>query len=382
MTADTGRPVPNVVLDCKLREGTSTTTKALQATRFGLCDIVYPPGTTTRLRLSTQSDDFADTSIEWRVDRGESIPKEYTLRLTRAARIGGQVVDAQGAPVAAASVGFSARAPEVAQPRPESHLMAFQATTDAEGRWSINRVAPELLPRLSGAAKHPDHGYAVMSGSPQARQQLLAGTYVFRLVRDVTARGVVVTAGGQPVPEATVGVQSEVTGEGRLGKTVTLADGSFVVPNCRPGKNRLTAIAKGFSPGALETELREDSDPVRLTLQPGRLLRLRVVNKGGAPVPGARVALNHRERETSLALTEEAGQSGLTDGSGRLEWDGLPDREVGIDVRASGYMSVDGSSDRQTFCLAAFLWSGSLRWLRFYLLRRSSPLCDTSVTRL
>jgi uncharacterized GH25 family protein len=334
--------VPNVVLDCEFREGTSTTTKALQATRFGLCDIVYPPGTITGLRLSTQSDDFADTSIEWRMDRGETIPKEYTLRLTRAARIGGRVVDAQGALVAAASVGFSARAPEVAQPRPESHLMAFQATTDAEGRWSINRVAPELLPRLSGAAKHPDHGYAVMSGSPQARQQLLAGTYVFQLVRDVTARGVVVTAGGQPVPEATVGVQSEESGEGRLGKTVTLADGSFVVPNCRPGKNRLTAIAKGFSPGALETELREDSDPVRLTLQQGRLLRLRVVNKGGAPVPGARVALNHRERETSLALTEEAGQSGLTDGSGRLEWDGLPDREVGIDVRASGYMSVDG----------------------------------------
>ena len=335
--------MPNVVLDCEFRVGTSTTTNALQATRFGLCDIVYPPGTITGLRLSTQSDDFADTSIEWRMDRGDTIPKEYTLRLTRAARIGGRVVDAQGAPVAAASVGLSVHAREVVQPRPESHLMTgFHATTDAEGRWSIYRVAPELLPRLSGAAKHPEYGYALLSGSQEARQQLLAGTYVFRLVRDVTAQGVVVTAGGQPVSEATVGVQSAEIGEGRLGTTVTLADGSFSVPNCRPGKNRLTAIAKGFSPGALETELREDSNPVRLTLQQGRVLRLRVVNKGGAAVPSARVSLNHREPETSFALWAEAGQSRVTDGSGRVEWDDLPDREVGIDVRASGYMSVDG----------------------------------------
>jgi hypothetical protein len=38
-------------------------------------------------------------------------------------------------------------------------VTGFHAETDAEGRWTINRVAPELVARLSGEAKHPDHGY-------------------------------------------------------------------------------------------------------------------------------------------------------------------------------------------------------------------------------
>src|ERR1035437_6883083 len=41
-----------------------------------------------------------------------------------------------------------------------------------------------------------------------------------------------------------------------------------------------------------------------------------------------------------------------------------------------------GSSVRQTFCLADLLWPESHRWLRFFLLRLSSSICDTAVTRL
>jgi RNA polymerase sigma factor (sigma-70 family) len=340
VTADSGRPVPNVILDCELREGTNATRKALQATRFGLCDIAYP-GTITGLRLATQSDDFADTCLEWRTHLGESIPRDYTLRLTRSVHISGRVVDAQGRPVAGASIGFRAVELESAQqPRPERHLAGYQAESDAEGQWGINRVAPEVLPRLSGAAKHAEYGYAVTSGGAEARQQLLAGSYVFRLVRDVTAQGVVVTAGGQPVPEAVVGVQSEEIGEGRLGKTVTGADGSFSIPECRHGKNRLTAIARGFAPAVLETELKGDSKPVRLTLQQGKALRLRIVNRRGAPVPGAWVSLNNREPEISFALWAEAGQSRATDESGCLKWEDLPDRKISIDVSASGYMRL------------------------------------------
>src|ERR1035438_8303349 len=46
------------------------------------------------------------------------------------------------------------------------------------------------------------------------------------------------------------------------------------------------------------------------------------------------------------------------------------------------HQTVSRSSVRQAFCSADFLWPESHRWLRFFLLRLSSSICDTAVTRL
>ena len=45
-------------------------------------------------------------------------------------------------------------------------------------------------------------------------------------------------------------------------------------------------------------------------------------------------------------------------------------------------LGAERSSVRQAFCSADFLWPESHRWLRFFLLRLSSSICDTAVTRL
>ena len=84
VAAESGKPVPNVLLDYWLwQNGNVAHRKPLQSTRFGVCEVPVPRDT-TELLLVSESGGFADTRLDWRQDRGEKIPVEYTLRLARA----------------------------------------------------------------------------------------------------------------------------------------------------------------------------------------------------------------------------------------------------------------------------------------------------------
>src|SRR6201999_4638932 len=67
------------------------------------------------------------------------------------------------------------------------------------------------------------------------------------------------------------------------------SDGSFTIAGCPPGKQMVTAEAKGFASSTVESELAENASPIQLTLPAGALLRLRVVDKDGHPVKKAYV---------------------------------------------------------------------------------------------
>ena len=79
----------------------------MTASPLGVCEVPVPRATVTELVLVSQRDGFADTRLQWHVERGETIPQEYTLRLARAVSIGGTVMDADGNPVAGAQIGFN-----------------------------------------------------------------------------------------------------------------------------------------------------------------------------------------------------------------------------------------------------------------------------------
>lgn len=351
VAADSDKPIPMVSLDYWLWEnGKVAHKKPLLSTRFGECKVPVPRDSVTELLLVSQTDGFADTRLEWRTDRGEKIPEQYTLRLARSVPIGGKVVDAEGQPVAGAQVGFNNQADPASETRPQSDNFSWPfwvtATTDAEGRWRIDRIAKEAIRTIYGSATHPEYAgsaHVFVSRDPEAEKQLLAGACVFKLGRGVTVRGMVVDPDGQPVPDAKVAVGH--VGEGGRRATTTLADGSFSVGGCRPGKNLLSAEAKGFATTTLDVELAENSEPFRLTLRRGQMLRLRVVNNAGLPVPKASVWLNPFEqgpidpngKKPSPVQAEFNRETGA---DGRLEWDSAPDRELRFDVSASGYMRI------------------------------------------
>jgi RNA polymerase sigma factor (sigma-70 family) len=79
LAADSGKPVPNVLVKRSVRTENSYKDETLTARRDGTCDVPLPPPDSTRMTLVTQIDDFASTSLRWNPSRGEVIPHTYTL---------------------------------------------------------------------------------------------------------------------------------------------------------------------------------------------------------------------------------------------------------------------------------------------------------------
>jgi RNA polymerase sigma factor (sigma-70 family) len=381
VAADVGRPVPSVTIDYTLLEATKRSQQQFQATRFGLCQVPVPRTTVTRLILRSQVEGFADTWLQWDLNRGDTIPAEYALRLARAVQIGGQVVDAAGQPVVGATVGFGTWSPEpdLSKACPETHVTSCisGAPTDSDGRWTLSRIAPEVFRLMEGRALHPEHleTRISLSGDAAVQGQLRADAYVFRLGRAIRVSGVILDANGQPVPEAlltqvpagtgvfhvaTFGgsyaiadagsqlvpkarlhVKSQLWGPGPwdlgvwMPRATSQSDGTFVLTGCVPGDSEVEARAQGFVPTGVEVHSTTSPPPLRIVLRRGHVLRLRVVDSTGAPVPGAEIAPSGTQ--TTLLRA---------DAEGRVQWAEAAAEEVTFQVRARGYTGAGNFTAR------------------------------------
>ncbi|HWD90929.1 MAG TPA: sigma-70 family RNA polymerase sigma factor [Verrucomicrobiae bacterium] len=345
VNADTEQSIPNVELDYWLWIGNQVQhKKSLQTTRYGTCDVPVPDGT-TELLLVSEADGFADTRLEWHPDRGQNIPAEYTLRVAHAVPIGGLVLDSAGKPVAGAQVGFNNQVDPAMDTRIQSDDFGWPfwmtATTDAQGHWQINRMAKEAVHSIYGSASHPDYVNSPMiwpARDPAVEKQLLASTHTFYIGHAVTVRGKVQDEAGQPVANADLLVGHASESGSR--KATNQNDGTFSIMGCQPGKNVITAQAKGYAATTLEAEFTDASEPVQLVLRKGNVLKLQVVDPDGRPIAGASAWLNtfaHRNGpETSAPVQVDFNRQ--TDADGQLEWDSAPDGELVFDISAGGFM--------------------------------------------
>src|SRR6185369_12936066 len=121
-------------------------------------------------------------------------------------------------------------------------------------------------------------------------KQMKAGTHVFHLGNAITVRGTVVDAGTKPVPNAKVLIGQESHSGARRGIAGT--DGSFEIKGCAPGKTLASAEAKAYAPSTIPIEIATNMNPIRVVLQPGKMLRLRVVNRAGEGIPKVTAWLN------------------------------------------------------------------------------------------
>ncbi len=205
VTADGGKPVPMVPIDYRGWADGKFRGKQFTSDRFGNCDVDYPSNI-TELELTTRKDGFADTQLLWRPPNGEVIPTNYLLRVDWPVAIGGQVVDADGKPVAGAKVGWNRNDDPTVVKLPQSHdFFWIETTSDENGRWRINRIAEDMIPFIYGSARHSNYvGSAMVSlgRDKLLEKQLREATHIFKLGRAVTVTGIVVDETGNPVSDA------------------------------------------------------------------------------------------------------------------------------------------------------------------------------------
>jgi len=337
---------------------------------MGVCDVSYP-GDTTELQLTTRLEGFADTRLLWRPSNGEVVPTNYVLKLAPAVLIGGRVIDADGNPVQGAKVGWNhEQGPSMLQP-PESHDFSWiEVTTDHDGRWQINRMADEMIRRIYGAARdtnYTDSPLLFASRDKNVETQLRDGTHVFQLGRAVTVHGIVVNAAGEPISGAKVTVGGIGMSNRRDGKTAD--DGTFSVVGCALGKQTVSAQADGFAATTVSTEFAEGSEPVRLTLQPGNNLQLRIVDQNGNPIPKAYIWYETMPRGlgADAPVPVQADVDLRSDKDGRAVWKNAPKGELKFDIQASGFARRNGvpiTSDNEEHVItlsSALTVSGSVR---------------------
>jgi len=343
--AQGGQPVVEGEVYCVLETGPGYHSSKLHPDSAGVIQVRIPTNT-ARLRLVTQIDGYADTRLEWRPDRGEPIPREYLLRLTPGVPLGGQVVDAAQRPLSGATVQAFLEEPTTS-PRPECHVAGFSTKTDRAGAWRISRVAPELVGNLVLCATHPDFAtacYARLGVEPEAERQLRAGAFMFRLEpAGFIVCGTVVDPQGNALSGAKVRVGGLYEASTRTAQTGP--DGWFKVAGCPAGKVSVTGEMEGFAPTTIEVDVGTNSGPLRLWMDRGKPLTVRVLSRAGAPLADASVNVGpdlERRNPSDPIVRQTFRVDRKTDTDGQAVFPSLPQGPLWVGASADGYILQHG----------------------------------------
>ena len=341
--ANTGKPLAGAELDLPWAPRGYRGPRKPLTDAEGVAVIRYPKGT-GELRVVASGEGYAATMLHWVPNRGLAIPATYTVRLVPGVRLGGVVVDAEDRPVAGAQVGWNHEDAMASHDAVESHDFVWMtATSDASGRWALDRIAADMLPRLYGSASHPEH-----TGSPMiflkedlaALEALRAGTHRFQLGRGMEVKGTVVGVDGQPIAGAKVRVGQ--SGHSGTREVKTDDSGWFLARGCAVGLQPVTAEAEGYAATTQKVSIDETLRPLRLVMAAGRRLRFQFVDAEGTPIPKPWIVHDTMRREV-LQLNEipKAKFSATGGADGVIVWKDAPEGSLLFNGTAKGFMRRD-----------------------------------------
>ncbi len=345
VAADTGDPLPGARVPLNfVANGEWLAPEGLVTDAAGVCLIPLPRGALMRMDAGAHFPGYENRFFTWRADWQHPRPEGYTLRLGRAETVGGQVVDEQRRPLAGVSVWLTYHLSDTSwrEPDEDRERLGFMrrirlGATDVQGRWQCATIPP-ARERFAFEFEHPDY-VKEDSLSVSRDDETAVGREVLANVRarkavtvlraGVVAFGRVVDAAGEPVVTAKIAPAWHEEG------VLTDADGQFTVRRLPPGDVQFVATAEGFAPKRFNAL--GGGDAVRVQLDPGGLLRARIIDTNGEPIVGATLLLDEGMGAGAL------GWDDTTDADGWVTWRSALRNEMRtFTAHAPGYRMARG----------------------------------------
>ncbi len=284
-----------------------------------------------------------------------TLPEEFTFRLKPGTVIGGIIRDQNGQAIKGATVEVQLQhgGEQDGRAGPDMWLAegSDASTTDAEGRWTLKNVPPgnnvEVLLKLG----HPDFISDPNWGTLQKEQgitteALRAGTATIKMRGGLGATGTITDPGGKPVVGAVV-----VRGERpyrEVGSQEVRTDdrGIYQLPPLPRGPVTITVVARNWMPVQKKIDLQPGLRPIDFRLEPGKALRVAIVDKTGKPVPGVSVSIHRWRGQESLYNIRHPNVLDTqipneTDESGAYLWTWAPNDAVTYSLYKKGYVTQE-----------------------------------------
>ncbi|MEN9676619.1 MAG: hypothetical protein RIS76_2515 [Verrucomicrobiota bacterium] len=318
------------------------------------------------LEVFTKQEGYADVRLRWRPERGDVIPAEYPLELEKGIRLGGRVLDENDEPMQGAEVRLLVLTDSgIGNVGPLSVLPRVTVTTDADGRWETRRLSEASLGISHWSVSAADHESASPNDplrDPIRLSELRMGTHTVRMRPGRTLYGLVVNPGGNPVPGAQVFCGGNSADCDNCARTNTAADGSFVLPGVASIFETVYAEADGYALSSASITHRELNHRITIVLQPGRTLKMRLVDPQGNGIEN--VWFQPRSEDTAMYLLPDPLRSAI---DGRVVWSNAPNFSVTGDFSAEGrqqrlLVPLTGESEEQVIRLdTPLVVSGAVR---------------------
>ncbi len=303
----------------------------------GCCNISIPQPQPEYVLVYVEADGYVPVRARWlNIDnppQHEVIPQFQEFPVKKGISIGGIVKNEEGEPIDRAKVNLSLRGPEGRI----RYYVEHAVRTEADGKWRYDAMHREL-DELSMEITHPEYVSLDqwIRSAPYLKDKLRDFSVVMVMDRGITVSGFVYDHQGKPIEKALL-----MTGRSGFFSRVARTDqqGHFEFKHCKLEPLYISAQASGKSP-VLRRVLEQDlPKPLKFTLEPGHLIRLRVVDAHGTPLEGVRVVPERYKGYRYILKPNPANlQRGIeTDEQGRVSWDSAPPDAVEYAFSKEGF---------------------------------------------